>query len=289
MRLPRILAFLLPTTLLAQGPSPEQHVQGAFGLSLTNQYFFRGIVEENQGLIVQPWIELGYGLYEAESGSLRALDLTFGLWNSLHDGPTGAAGGIWYESAFSIDLGAELGDRWDLHTRYTAYTSPNKSPDGQSGPLPDIEELGFALGYDDKGVWFEEIQSGLQPTVELAFELGGQRDRRFDRGIWLGLGVRPSFALGETAGLPVTLAVPIRAGFSLGDYYEDPNGTDDDFLGYLDLGAEIEAPMSFLPPRLGPWTMNLGLHWLVLGDNQEERNGGDANELLVSFGMATRW
>ena len=322
MRFPCAIALFLPSLLTAQDPGlaaptaptepvpttmpaltttwsttpttgDERFVRGGFGFDITNQYFFRGIQQENQGIIVQPWAKLGYSLIDGDE-SMRALDLTFGTWNSLDDhSPAPSNGEIWYESDFYIDLTAGLGERLTTGVRYTAYTSPNGSfnPTTRSGLRETVQELAFTFGYDDRALLLDSIDSGIQPYVKIAFELDGQRDNGLvgNEGIYAEIGIRPTFALQEDHQNGLRLAVPIKLGFSLGDYYEDNSGGRDEFFGYLDVGAEINTAITFLPHRLGPWQANAGLHWLLLGDNLEERNAGDTSELIVSVGVSTRW
>lgn len=300
MRFSTAIALFLPTLALAQDPpaSPaakpadDRAVRGAFGFDFTTQYFFRGMQQENQGIIVQPWVELGYALTDGDE-SLRHLDLTFGLWNSLHDGPTGTGSGgdMWYESDFYVDLNAGLGERLNLATRYTAYTSPNGffDPARRRGFRTTVEELSFTADFDDRGQLVESIDSGLQPHVTIAFELDGQRDNGQHVGIYAEAGIAPQWALGETGDFDVKLTVPVTLGTSLSDYYEDQSGGGDEFFGFLSVGAELSSPLSFVPKRLGAWTGDVGLHWLLLGDNLEERNDGDTSELILTFGVATRF
>ena len=103
------------------------------------------------------------------------------------------------------------------------------------------------------------------------------------------VGVRPSFRLQQDEPNGLTLSLPVRAGFSFGDYYERIGGGRDDFFGYMDVGAELGLPLTFLPTRMGPWQASTGLHWLLLGDNLEARNNGDTSELIFSVGVSTRW
>src|SRR5690349_15949259 len=129
------LALLLPSVIVAQeqgsragarnAPPANRYVKGAWGLDLTNQYFFRGILQENQGLIVQPWVELGYDLYEGDD-AVRDLDAKFGFWNSVQEEP-GGNGGDWYECDFYLDASMQFRERWQFNARYTAYTSPNNA------------------------------------------------------------------------------------------------------------------------------------------------------------------
>lgn len=283
MRSSLAFVLLLPSLAFAQtqGAPSERFVHGAFGIDFTTQYFFRGIAQENQGFIAQPWFELGYGLHEG-TDTLRSLDLTFGLWNSLHDGPTGGAGGIWYESDFYVGLAAALGERWTAGVTYTAYHSPN-------GSFGTVEEIALSLGLDDKGMFVESIESGLQPSLVLAIETDGQADAGNHVGIYAQFGIEPTFGIGQLGSLDVTLAVPVTLGCSLSDYYEDQTGGDDNFFGFFDVGVVASSALPFLPARMGPWVGELGLHWLLLGDNLEARNGGDTSELILSVGVSTSW
>ena len=282
--------LVLSPALLCQ--EPEKVVSGQLGFDVTSQYFFRGLLQENQGIIFQPRVELGYGLYDAEGddGTLRSLDLRFGLWNSLHDGPTGGAGGIWYESDFYVEVAGKLGERFGAPAGYWVYSTPNGTASFSKGAAP-VEELVFRVDYDDRGMWFDSIESGLRPWAVLAIEVDGQRDVPSGGhvGTYLELGVEPSFVIGKLGDGDLTLSFPSKIGLSLGDYYERPqaNGGNDDFFGYLDVGAEVYAPLTFLPARMGPWDGYAALHLLLLGDNNEARNGGDVSEFVFSFGMST--
>ena len=73
--------------------APATHAEGhntgkisfSAGVDFTTEYYFRGIIQEDQGLISQPWMEASIAINEK-------LGLTFGIWNSFHDNHTGAAG-----------------------------------------------------------------------------------------------------------------------------------------------------------------------------------------------------
>jgi hypothetical protein len=288
MRATFVACLVLSPVLLAQDPPPKV-VSGHMGLDIKSQYFFRGLLQENQGLIVQPRIGLGYALYEGDGdGTVRSMDLKFGLWNSLHDGPTGGAGGIWYESNFYLGVDAHLGERLKAGVSYVVYDTPNGTASFSKGGAP-VEEFVFTFDYDDRGMWFESIDSGLRPSLVLAFETDGQRDVAAGGhiGIYAGLGIAPSFVIGQLGEGDLTLTLPATLGLSLRDYYERAGGGNNDFFGYLDIGADLSAPLKFLPARMGPWEGEVGLHLLVLGDNQRARNNGDTSELILSAGFST--
>lgn len=254
-------------------------VSGTWGVDFTTGYWFRGIPQEDQGVIAQPYFEFGYVLYEGD-GAFESVSLVFGQWNSLHDGPTGSGAtgqSMWYESDFYAGLTASLGERWSATLTYTSYYSPNAR-------FGTVEELGFGLNFDDGSLLGESFPA-LKPSAVIAFELDGQADGGSARGTYGQLAIEPSFALGGNDGWDFALSLPMTAGFSLGDYYQ--NGNDDSSLGYFDVGAVLSSPLPFMPTRLGPWTASLGLHVLTLGDANEALNSGEDTEFVGSFGLST--
>ncbi len=262
-----------------QDEGGERRAGGSFGIDVPTAYYFRGIQYENQGLIVQPHLELLYPLNEGGGGT--TVDLVLGTWSSLHSGPTGTGGGdiAWFETDFYVGVAASFSERWSASATYSWYGEP------QNGEVD--EEATFAVAYDDSTVWFEDY-GGLQPAFVLGIETKGQADDGNDKGIYAQIGVEPTFALGGDGGFEGTLAVPLAVGMSLGDYYEDATGNDSVF-GFLDLGVRFSTPLTMLPSRFGPWDLSLSLHLLVLGDTTEEFNQDDTTEWILSLGLRTTW
>lgn len=289
-----ILVTLLASTILTAQNAPtfeerlaarEAAIDGRLGFDFTSQYFFRGIQQENQGILFQPWIELNSRLWKAAEGD-QSVDLVFGQWNSLHDGPTGTGGngGVWYESRFFVGANAQISERLQIGTRLNFYSTPNGA--GFARGLSNITELQVDVRYDDVNVLVEDF--ALNPYATVAIELNNQRDGGSDEGAFIELGIAPQFDIGALGEAPVVLTTPVRLGLGVGGYYENPltNG-DDDFFGFLQLGGVASAPLEFLPAGMGPWVGHVGLHALLLGDNNERRNGGDGAELIFEFGMST--
>lgn len=250
-------------------------VTGAWGADFTTAYFFRGIPQENQGVIAQPWFSLSYRLDDG-GGFVHDASLTLGAWNSLHDGPTGGAGSTWYESDFSADLSAKLGEHWSLGTTFTLYDSPN-------GSFGTVQEVAAHATVDDHDVWFA---SGLQPSVTFAFETAGQADGGDGEGIYAQFGIAPSFALGLVDGLDLSLQLPAKVGLSVHDYYETAGGGDDVF-GYADAGVVLSTTLPGLPRQAGPWQLTLGLHALVLGPGNADRDADRDLEWIGTVGLST--
>lgn len=61
------------------------------GIDVPTDYYFRGIVQETEGYILQPYGDVTVKLVE-RAGPMSNLGFTLGLWNSLHGGPTGVEG-----------------------------------------------------------------------------------------------------------------------------------------------------------------------------------------------------
>jgi hypothetical protein len=78
-------------TMPAQAPEPEKgpntgRVSLGLGVDFPTDYYFRGILQEDTGTIMQPYGEINFKLLESD-GPLSAIVLTPGLWNSWHWGP----------------------------------------------------------------------------------------------------------------------------------------------------------------------------------------------------------
>jgi len=255
-------------------PAPTV-VHGSLGVDVTTHYYFRGIPQEDRGVIVQPSVELAFDL--ARGGEfVHDVALVLGTWNSLHDGPTGEPQ-AWYESDVYAGLNAGAGERLTFGARYTAYHSPN-------GRFATVQEVSGSLTLDDEGLL---LPFALRPSVTFAFELDGQADAGSQRGIVAELGLDPAFPLATLGANELAVAVPVRVGCSVGGYYEAPTGVDESKLGYADVGLVLSLSAPNLPSLANGWTFELGVHWLALGRTNEERNGGVADELVGTFGVST--
>jgi len=120
----------------------------------------------------------------------------------------------------------------------------------------------------------------LNPYGLIAFELDGQADGGDDKGTYLELGVGPSWPL---AGGKATIAVPVKFGLSLSNYYE-LNGEDNKF-GYVDVGALVTVPMGSTTSKFGAWNFHAGVDIFGFGDTTKAFNNGDGGKAVVSFGI----
>ena len=252
----------------------QAQVESSIGVETTNQYFFRGIVQETQGAISQPSIDFVFPLWEGEN---TAWSFNIGTWNSLHAGPTGSDGAgmsMHYELDAYAGIGVAFSENWSSSVSYVVLYSPNSA-------FATVKELDISISFDDSGLFGESSGfSGVQPSVTLAWELDGQSDGGGDKGIYLEVGIEPALDLIA----PVSASFPIVTGLSLSNYFEDSTGSDD-FFGFAQFGVSLSTPLNFVPARSGSWTLSGGVNILFLGDNLEMINGGDSSEVILSLGL----
>lgn len=289
-------AFSVLLTLPAAAQSAPDPNPGNLTLignvDFTNAYMFRGIRQDDTRVIIQPSAELDIALRSATTG-LKSTSLNIGTWNSLHTGNTGlrssssglgcACDKIWYESDFytTLAFGFNAGS---LGVTYTAYTSPNAG-------FNNVKELMFKFGGDDSAALGK---AALHPWAIAAFEFdadnGHQADGGSKAGKYLELGVSPGYSLSKGS-----LAVPVKVGLSMGDYYELNEGTParpnfvDHKFGFFSLAGIATVPLGGTS-SYGAWNVHAGVEYQRLGDttkafNVDEDGEPQANKVIVSAGF----
>lgn len=219
---------------------------------VTNQYFFRGLLQADRGSMLQGAAEMKVALYDGKDTQFYTVGSFF---LSLHPGDQVEGGNVpaaWYEARMMGGLGVtHLG--FDVHAQFAAYSSPN-------GSFQDIYELNLWTRWRDDTHWAGrddyKVFRGFFPELTLAGELSGARDGR-DSGGYLGLGVSPRVRALYGALFAVDFVFPVSLGLSLSDYYQTssgPNGRRENHgLGYVSLGATLDVESRWVPRRLGAW------------------------------------
>jgi hypothetical protein len=262
-------------------PSAEQEAPPAIGsaisvqlnLDFTNAYFYRGIRQQDKGLIVQPAARSTTRLVDDAEFKLDGI---LGTWNSFGPNAGTQAGGLiedWYESDLYAGFTLTRG-KLSLTASYTFLTSP-------SSAFQEVQELGFTLALDDSE-WLKAW--ALKPYATLALETGSNGSDSPDlvSGTYLELGIAPGFS-SDVDKTPITLTFPASVGLSLSDYYQDASGSDDTF-GFAQIGTKAAIPLG-QPGRFGTWTLNAGVSVLFLGDHTKAFNNGDDTEVIWSVGL----
>lgn len=270
-----LAAAALTTSSVAQDAPPAVNnglLTFGAGADVVSTYMFRGFEQEDSGLIVQPWVEIGAPL--GDSG----VDLTIGTWQSIHSEGTGNAGvgaTRWYESDLYAGLGYSINDQFAVSATFTGYYSPNDA-------FADIEEIAFGVEYDDSEALGDYA---FAPYALLAVET---RDAGGTEDIYLELGGAFSAFFIESEDLPVELSFPIALGLSIDDYYTDGGG-DNEFFGFFKVGVAASMPLDFIPADYGVWSASAGLDLYFVNDDAGLLDDGDDFEIAALVGVSMEY
>jgi len=261
----------------ASGPNNGK-VSLSFGLDAASAYYFRGIPQENQGVIFQPSAGISFALAD-EAGPLSNIALNIGTWNSWHTSGSPSQG--WYESDIALGFSGDLPAGFSASVDYINLFAP-------TGGGIFAEEFDFGLSWDESTL-LEGLPFSIGPSAVVAIEVDGGSDNGSftskDEGIYLQLGIEPSIPLTEGE-YGLTLSLPVTAGFSLDDYYEDGAGGDD-FWGFLDVAAAVSVPLAFVDPAYGSWSASFSVHGIFLNDSVQ--NIGSPAGFNVTDGGDFEW
>jgi hypothetical protein len=239
------------------------------GFDFANAYFFRGIPQDDTGVVMWPSGDLAFALFSGD-GAFKSLGVNIGTWNSLHTGRAGSdgpSGKLWYESDFYAGASLGFGKGSTVGVTYTAYTSPN-------GLFGTVKEISFKLAVDDSGLLGA---AAVKPYLVLAQELDGQADGGANEGTYLEVGIGPGYSLSR-----MTLTVPMKVGLSVSDYYEGAAG--DDTFGFFSVAGVVTVPFASAPTKFGSWNIHGGVEFLMLGD-RNEAVFGDSSYVIGSIGI----
>jgi hypothetical protein len=257
-------------------PEPEAEVTGpnrgkwsfTIGNDFTTAYFFRGILQERNGFIYEPYLETSLTLYEGE-GPVTSVSAGMGLWFSVQTEKTFAAD-TGPSNFYELDIYPSLTVGWqgglETSVTYLWYTSPN-------GAFETIQEVDLGIAYDDS-----ELLGpfALGPTATFAFETGNSV-LGTTKGGYMELAGAPSVELSlpieEAEDYPVTTSFPLAVGLSLYDYYAD--GVHNQTFGFFSFGLNAGIPLAFIPEDYGAWSVNAGITVFVLSDSMQAINFGD--------------
>ena len=247
------------------------------GADITTAYFFRGIMQERNGFIIQPYAEMGINLHKDE-GPFSGLSLIGGFWNSIHSEGTGATGSelrVLYEQDWYGGLQLQLFDnKVTSRAFYIAYTYPG-------GAFPTVQEVDISAALDDSE-WLGAF--AMKPSILFGFETENTA-MGTERGQYMEIGVAPGFNIVDSESFPVTLTFPNKVGMSLDDYYE-VSDSNEDFFGYYSGGAKLSFPLTFIPEDYGAWSASGGAQVYVLGSNTRDLNDRDGVWVVGTWGIS---
>ena len=237
---------------------------------LTNVYFFRGLLNERDGYIWQPMLELYVNLFESEDGPIRSVTLGGGIWNSYHEEKTLAENSPQhlYETDWYPFLEVGLPAGFSVNAYYYYYTSPN-------GAFDTVQELNLGAAWDDSEVLG---RFAVQPWINFAIET--QRTSFGDReGSLFQIGIEPTLYEHDSEDWAFSFTAPVELGLAINNYYEEvtDDGRDEDTLGYVSYGVTASLPLSFVPSDFGAWTASIAGKGYYLHNALERLNRGEEN------------
>jgi len=266
--------FTLLATLLALGLSGPASAQdddllsrfsGVAQLDVTNAYYFRGILQEREGVQIEPWTELYINLYSSEDGFLRDATIGGGVWLSFQSERTcvgcNPQSPQWlYEGDYYPLLSLGFAGNLTLNTTYYWYSSPNDA-------FATAQELDFKLLWDDSEVFG---RWAMAPWINLAIET---HNTAFgpDEGQAVQMGIGPTIYAAEDESF--TLTAPAELGLAIDDYYESASGAENTF-GYANVGLLLSVPLSFIPESAGAWTFSMSGKYFFFSSDLEAANRG---------------
>jgi hypothetical protein len=243
-------------------------LSGTVQADFTNAYYFRGIRQEKEGFVFQPWGELYYNLFKADDGPIRNITIGGGVWNSIHSEKTGATSDprSLYETDYYPIVSIGLPENLTLTTIYYYYTSPNDA-------YRSVQELNFKLSWDDT----EALgKFAMAPWVNLAVETH-RTSFGPDRGEGLQMGVGPTIYTIPLENYPITIKMPLELGLALNKYYEHANGHESTF-GYFAAAGTASVPLAFVPKGLGNWSFTTMLKGYFLSNTLKNANNRQSTE-----------
>jgi len=266
-------ALLAPGTVRGDDEGPNR---GRISLSLTNDftntYMFRGIQQERDGFIWQPYVDLGLTLWDDEESAIKSVTLGMGVWNSFQSEKTLARDSgpsNLYETDFYPSLTVGLPGNFETSFIYYAYTGPN-------GSFDTVQEMDFLVAYDDADLLG---RLAMAPTVTFALEVSGTSfgDKR---GSFVGLGVEPTIYASDNKDCPISITFPAALGLSIDNYYEEPGRSNDNF-GYLQWGLRVGMDLPFIPEDAGTWNLSVTGNGYYLGQSLKRANHDDQLQAQV--------
>jgi hypothetical protein len=269
---------------LARAGADERPNTGRLSLNLgadwASAYYFRGIANvQNGGSNVQPFAELGFKLLE-NAGPLSALVISPGIWNNFQYGDDGrlvepSDPRFWFEADLYAKLTATWWEVLTTGVTYTHYTSPNDS-------FTTYADVGLGLSLND-AKWLGAF--ALNPSLLFAFETKGEAlASDGQKGIYLGLGLAPSYTVVDDPTLSLSVSAPLTFGFSLKDYYT-VDGKNQTF-GYFSGGPQFTVGLKFIPAAYGSWVLKAGVQFLVLNSHLKAVNTDESFVPIGSVGVA---
>lgn len=252
-------------------PRPTAYAE----VAVSDKYIYRGYIVEDHGPVVQPYVEVFGEIYSSENGWLQSASLRLAVFNSFQ--PNGAEGRAdselmraWYETQIEAGMAFILAKGLSVTASYLRFDSPNGAYGGSNA-------FTLALQLDDE--WLLGA-CALNPRALWTAPL----DDNAEAGHYFEVGVAPKTSLASRSRYPVTVALPVNAGFGDRQQYVGRR------FGFVSAGVKVSAPLAFVSEPYGKWQVNGSAEIFYLGDTPAEfTNGGDHLTSLFSGSISAEF
>ncbi|MEQ1850150.1 MAG: hypothetical protein ABMA01_01025 [Chthoniobacteraceae bacterium] len=235
----------------------ESCITGDIGIDVTSNYISKGVVWENQGLILLPYANLHFRVAQ-NVGPIDSVTVDLGIQSVYTDNRTNAlpfgTTGNWLEFNFTAGVTLAI-DKLSVSPYFKVYQSP-------SDVFLNTYTTGVRLAYDDTDLLGD---FALHPYALVELQLQGSRGNNFNvfagpgtfhgRGQYYEVGITPAHSYGD-----LTLSLPIKGGFGTGGFYLGNRG-----FGFFSVGIDAEYALNFVPECLGKWSVHSGVTYVRLG------------------------
>jgi hypothetical protein len=252
----------------------------SLGADITTAYFFRGILQERNGFIFQPYAEVDIPFWQSAEDAVDPISRAsffFGSWNSIHSRATLASPSSEWGNFYEADLYAGMKFTVLKTIEFKPYYIAYKYPGGAFNTVQEVD-LGFSL---NDAQWLDKW--ALNPTALVAWEFKNTA-LGLNEGTYAEVGIRPSYTIYDDEEYPVSLALPNLIGMSINDYFESPSGNDESF-GYWRTGLIFSVPLAFMSGDYGNWAVNAGAYAYVFNSNLRNINFGDSPWIVGTWGI----
>ena len=251
----------------------ESCITGDIGLDIVSNYIARGLVLENQGIIIQPYANLHFRVAQ-NVGPVESISVDLGIWNSLHshhDGPRDSTTRSWFESDFIAGMTFNI-DKFAVSPYFKIYQSP-------ADVFESAYVAGLRLAYDDTDLLGD---FALHPYAKVELNVIETSGNNYDpftglnrgNGQYYEVGVTPAHSWGD-----LTLSLPLKGGFGSGGFYLGNRG-----FGFFSVGLDAAYALNFVPECLGKWAVHTGATYVRIGGNNDPLAPSGAAGFAPAFG-----
>ncbi|MCS5690809.1 hypothetical protein NZK33_02270 [Cyanobium sp. FGCU-6] len=260
-------------------PEPAiDRFSGNAGIDFRSQYNARGIVVQDKGVTIQPYININYLIYQGK-GFVNSVMATVGWWNDISTNTNVSSPAytarIWTETDISGGLSIRFADRFTFSSTFTDFTSP-------AGGYREGRFINNVLAYNDAGLISPTFS--LKPQFTFLYELPAGGQAGLQPNAWyFEPGLTPNITINAKSNYPINLALPLRVG--LGNQFY--NGTT---YGFFSVGPQITVPLTFLSTPSAQWNLNVGYLYYDLGKTTAAiAPNGSRNQNVFNLGISVNF